>query len=575
MKIGWKHTKYIFIVRTFIILLHFQHFKNDISRIQIPDKFTYPFYYEPNLLAKIASKELQEYLNKQTDFKHEFGIKDPTTRNAIGKMFGVLVVKKQDESLGYLASFSGKLADKSLPDKFVPPIFNMRTEGSFYIEGEQQIEKIGSKIKLLKKNKTYTSLKKSFKKQQKYIEEDLAAQRKKLKVSKQERRVRKKEAKISLNKHKFEILAKRLIQESFNDQFYYRELQEYYEGKIKEIKKSVLKFENNIKKQIQKRKQTSINLQDTLFKKYQFLNQQKEYKGLLDIFNDPLIRPPAGSGDCSAPKLLQYAFQQNLTPIAMAEFWWGTSPNSEVRKHKNFYPSCQSRCKPILKHMLEGIKMDENLLLKNLSLEKELKIVFEDDDIIVINKPAEFLSVPGKEIKDSVYTRIKHKYPSVTGPIIVHRLDMSTSGILVLTKTKEANKILQNQFIKRTVKKRYVAILSGVLSKKQGVISLPIRLDLDDRPRQLVDFENGKKAETNWVVINQNNNQTRVHFYPITGRTHQLRVHAAHKKGLNMPIVGDDLYGIKKDRLYLHADFIEFTHPTSKNKISFTIPSDF
>lgn len=565
----------IFKVRTFIILLHFQHFNNDISGIQIPDKFTFPFYYEPNLLAKIASKELQEYLNKQTDFKHEFGIKDPSAKNAIGKMFGVLVVKKQDESLGYLASFSGKLADKSLPDKFVPPVFNMRTEGSFYIEGEQQIEKIGAKIKLLKKNKTYTSLKKSFKKQQKYIEEELAVQRKKLKVSKQERRVRKKEAKISLNKHKFEILAKRLIQESFNDQFYYRELQEYYEDKINEIKKSVLKFENNIKKQIQKRKQTSIKLQDTLFKKYQFLNQQKEHKGLLDIFNDPLKRPPAGSGDCSAPKLLQYAFQHNLTPIAMAEFWWGTSPNSEVRKHKNFYPSCQSRCKPILKHMLEGIKMDENLLLKNLSVEKELKIVFEDDDIIVINKPAEFLSVPGKKIKDSVYTRIKHKYPSATGPIIVHRLDMSTSGILVLTKTKEANKILQNQFIKRTVKKRYVAILSGVFSKKQGVISLPIRLDLDDRPRQLVDFENGKKAETNWVVINQNNNQTRVHFYPITGRTHQLRVHAAHKKGLNMPIVGDDLYGTKKDRLYLHADFIEFTHPTSKELIHFTVEAQF
>jgi len=225
--------------------------------------------------------------------------------------------------------------------------------------------------------------------------------------------------------------------------------------------------------------------------------------------------------------------------------------------------------------MLEGIKIDENLLLKNLAEKEELSIIFEDDDLIVVNKPPEFLSVPGKEITDSVYTRIKQLYPTATGPLIVHRLDMSTSGILVLTKTKEANKILQSQFIKRTVKKRYVALLNGHLKEKNGTIQLPLRLDIDDRPRQLVDFTNGKKAKTNWVTVDQNNNQTRIYFYPITGRTHQLRVHAAHKDGLNMPIVGDDLYGTKQNRLYLHAESIEFTHPTSKEKIHFTVPAGF
>ena len=336
-----------------------------------------------------------------------------------------------------------------------------------------------------------------------------------------------------------------------------------------------MEFEDQIKQYTQKRKEISTNLQQTLFEKYQFLNQFKEQKGILDIFHNPSSRPPAGAGDCSAPKLLQYAFQHELTPVAMAEFWWGISPNSEVRKHKNFYPSCQSRCKPILNHMLKGIEMDENLIHKNLSKNKELRIVFEDDDLIIVNKPPEFLSVPGKEITDSVYTRIKQKYPTATGPLIVHRLDMSTSGIIVLTKTKEANKIVQKQFIKRTVKKRYVALLSGKLTKKQGVIKLPLRLDLDDRPRQLVDFINGKKAETNWTVIAHNNNQTRIHFYPITGRTHQLRIHAAHKQGLHIPIRGDDLYGNKQDRLYLHAEFIEFVHPSSKKEISFTVPADF
>ena len=556
-------------------MVHFQHFKEDISGIQVPDKFTFPFYYEPHPLTIVASKELQEYLEKQTDFEHEFGLKGAKLKNAIGKMFGILVVKKTDNSLGYLAAYSGKLADNSFPDKFVPPIFNMRSEGSFYLEGEKKIEKIGAEIQLLKKDENYLSLKKSLKKLSKKIEEDLAAQRKKMKTSKLSRRLQKKEAKANLDAANFNILNKKLIQESYNDQFYYKELQEYYSYKIEESKTPLADFENKIIGLMALRKKTSAILQNTLFEKYQFLNQQKETKGLLAIFNNPSVKPPAGAGDCSAPKLLQYAFQHELTPVAMAEFWWGVSPNSEVRKHKNFYPSCQSRCKPILNHMLKGIQMDENLIHKNLSENQELKIIFEDDDLVIVNKPPEFLSVPGKEITDSVYTRIKQKYPEATGPLIVHRLDMSTSGIIVLTKTKEANKLVQNQFIKRTVKKRYVALLNGKLSKKQGVIKLPLRLDLDDRPRQLVDFKNGKKAETNWHVISQNDTHTRVHFYPITGRTHQLRVHAAHKEGLNTPIKGDDLYGKKQDKLYLHAEFIEFTHPTSRNKISFTVPADF
>ncbi len=556
-------------------MLHFQHFKEDISGIQVPDKFTFPFYYEPHPLTVVATRELQEYLEKQTDFEHEFGLKGAKLKNAIGKMFGILVVKKTDNSLGYLAAYSGKLADNSFPDKFVPPIFNMRSEGSFYLEGEKKIEKIGAEIQLLKKDENYLSLKKSLKKLSKKIEEDLAAQRKKMKTSKLSRRLQKKEAKANLDAANFNILNKKLIQESYNDQFYYKELQEYYSYKIEESKTLLADFENKIIGLMALRKKTSAILQNTLFEKYQFLNQQKETKGLLAIFNNPSVKPPAGAGDCSAPKLLQYAFQHELTPVAMAEFWWGISPNSEVRKHKNFYPSCQSRCKPILNHMLKGIQMDENLIHKNLSENQELKIIFEDDDLVIVNKPPDFLSVPGKEITDSVYTRIKQKYPEAIGPLIVHRLDMSTSGIIVLTKTKEANKIVQNQFIKRTVKKRYVALLNGKLSKKQGVIKLPLRLDLDDRPRQLVDFKNGKKAETNWHVISQNDTHTRVHFYPITGRTHQLRVHAAHKEGLNTSIKGDDLYGKKQDRLYLHAEFIEFTHPTSRNKISFTVPADF
>jgi tRNA pseudouridine32 synthase/23S rRNA pseudouridine746 synthase len=556
-------------------LNYFQKFKAPISEIKLPEKFTFPFYYKPHPLAKIATKEVQEYLENQTDFKHNFGLSEDNSTLPIGKMFGVLVVKNSENEIGYLTAFSGKLADKSLPDKFVPPVFNMRSYGSFYIKGEEEITEMNHRLSFLKQNENYIHLKKSFKNITKSINDDLEKEKLKLKKYKKERKARKKTGRSTLNETDFNLLNKKLIQESFNNQFYYKELEEYYKNKVAEKRKELAAFDDEIAYLKKNRKEKSNYLQQTLFSKYAFLNYKKESKSLLDIFNNPAIKPPAGSGECSAPKLLQHAFLNDLTPICMAEFWWGVSPNSAIRKHKNFYPACQGRCKPILAHMLEGIKMDDNLLLKNLSENKELEIVYEDDVLLVVNKPSEFLSVPGKNISDSVYTRIKKKYPKATGPLIVHRIDMSTSGIILLTKTKEANKILQNQFIKRTIKKRYVALLNGDLTKDKGTIKLPLRLDLDDRPRQLVDFEYGKNAETNWEIIKKENGKTKVYFYPITGRTHQLRVHAAHKDGLNTPIVGDDLYGKKENRLHLHAEFIEFSHPKTNKIISFSVAPDF
>ena len=555
---------------------HFQHFKTAISGIALPKKFTFPFYYEPHILAKIATAELQTYLENQTDFDHNFGLQNTTdTTLAIGKMFGVLVVNNEQNQLGYLTAFSGKLADKSLPEQFVPPVFNMRTSGSFYIKGELEIDAMNAQLSVLKKDTDYLKLKKLVAKNTAMIQTDLAFQRNRMKLAKRARKSERKAAIGLLNDLEFKNLTQKLTQESYNNQFFIKELQEYYQAKIKKISKEFKLFEDKITSLKKERKEKSNYLQQTLFSKYAFLNQQKELKNLLAIFNDPAIKPPAGSGECAAPKLLQYAFANNLKPIAMAEFWWGISPSAAVRQHKNYYPACQGRCKPILTHMLDGTAMDANLLLENLSEKQVLEIIYEDDVLIVVNKPAEFLSVPGKDIKDSVYTRIKEKYPAATGPLIVHRLDMSTSGILLLTKTKEANKILQHQFINRTIKKRYVALLDGSLAENSGTINLPLRVDLDDRPKQLVDFTHGKPAETAWEIIYKENGKTRVHFYPITGRTHQLRMHAAHKDGLNTPIVGDDLYGKKENRLHLHAEFIEFLHPATAKKMSFTVAAAF
>ncbi|MFT5212489.1 MAG: tRNA pseudouridine32 synthase/23S rRNA pseudouridine746 synthase [Polaribacter sp.] len=554
---------------------HFQHFKTAISEIALPEKFTFPFYYEPHLLAKIATTELQTYLKNQTDFVHNFGLDSADKTLAIGKMFGVLVVKNAQNQMGYLTAFSGKLADKSLPEQFVPPVFNMRTTGSFYITGELEIDAINAQLGDLKKDEKYLELKKLVAENTAIIQTNLAFERNRMKLARSDRKAKKKKESALLDALEFEKLTKKLTQESYNNQFFIKELQEYYQAKIAKISVEFQIFEEKITALKKERKEKSNYLQQTLFSKYVFLNKQKELKNLLTIFNNPAIKPPAGSGECAAPKLLQYAFANNLTPITMAEFWWGSSPNAAVRHHKNYYPACQGRCKPILTHMLAGTEMDANLLLENLSEKQDLEIIYEDDVLIVVNKPAEFLSVPGKDIKDAVYTRIKEKYPEATGPLIVHRLDMSTSGILLLTKTKESNKALQSQFINRTIKKRYIALLDGDLSENSGKITLPLRVDLDDRPKQLVDFTYGKPAETNWKTINKENGKTRVHFYPITGRTHQLRMHAAHKNGLNTPIFGDDLYGKKENRLHLHAEFIAFLHPTTNEEMSFTVAAPF
>lgn len=326
----------------------------------------------------------------------------------------------------------------------------------------------------------------------------------------------------------------------------------------------------------QQRKQASSALQQRLFEQYKFLNIKSEHKSLGSIFKDTVYQtPPAGSGECAAPKLLHYAFKWGMQPIALAEFWWGSSPKSEIRQHKNFYGACQGKCRPILAHMLDGMAVDDDPLLINTAQSKNIDVIYQDQHMAIINKPAELLSVPGKNIQDSVYERMKQMFPAATGPLIVHRLDMSTSGLMVIALTKEANKHLQAQFIARTINKRYVALLSGELAQDQGIINLPMRGDFNDRPRQLVCFEHGKPAETRWQVISRNNGCTKVYMEPKTGRTHQLRVHSAHPQGLNMAMVGDDLYGTRANRLHLHAQLLELNHPETNERMKFEVEAEF
>ena len=543
----------------------FQSFKNNISGISLPEKFTFPFYYDPHELSIIAANELQAYLETQTDFEHNFGLNQNQEGLVIGKMFGVLVCQNQEGELGHLWAFSGKLAGENHHSYFVPTIFDMLKKDSFFRKEEEVLNAINRQIEILEHSDELQNKNIQLETTKNEATSDIQNQKdkiKRLKIERDEKRI----SFENLSSTEIEHLEFQLSEESKKESILLKKMTKYWNFQLENAKNELNLLLNDINQLKEERKQKSGALQQKLFAEYSFLNQFGERKSIGEIFNN---NPPAGAGECAAPKLLHYAFEHNLKPIAMSEFWWGQSPKSEIRKHKQFYPACKSKCEPILlSHMLKGLEMEANPFQENPAEGKDIEIVYEDEVLAIINKPAEFLSVPGKIISDSVYQRVKKLYPKATGPLIVHRLDMSTSGLMLIAKNEETYVKLQSQFIKRTVKKRYVALLDGVLEANEGFIDLPLRVDLDDRPRQLVCYEHGKKAQTKWEVIEIKDDKTRVYFYPITGRTHQLRVHSSHEMGLKTPIVGDDLYGKKENRLHLHAEQITFFHPISMEEIS-------
>lgn len=555
---------------------YFQYFKQPITTYELPEKFDYPFYYEPTEIAKQACKELQEYLETQTDFEHNFGLENDLSSTPIGKMFGVLVVRNQENKIGYLAAVSGKLSNTNQHKILVPPVFDMLNKNGFFLEQEERLNEINRILESLENNQNYLQTKEEFIQFEINSKLKIEEGKQLLKSNKKDRKSQRETISSTLSEEEIQFFEEDLVKQSLRDKYEFRVLSEKLDAEKQILLNKINVFETEINSLKEERKTKSNSLQNQLFNQYQFLNKFKQEKGLLEIFSNTVFQqPPAAAGECAAPKLLQYAFQNDLEPICMAEFWWGDSPKSEVRKHGQFYPACTGKCEPILGHMLEGIELNENLLLKQNSTVEELEILYQDDDLVVINKPEEFLSVPGIEIKDSVYLRIKHQFPLATGPIIVHRLDMSTSGILVLALNKESHKLLQQQFIKRKVHKRYIALLDGNIEHDNGFIDLPLRVDLDDRPRQMVCYEHGKTAQTKYEVITRKSNKTLVYFYPITGRTHQLRMHASHRFGLNAPIIGDDLYGKKSNRLHLHAESLEFTHPKTKELIKIQVEPNF
>ena len=542
-------------------MLH--RFTTSITDIPLPERFTYPFCYTPHPLCILAAKEVQSYLTRQTAWKDEL---------RQGKMFGVLIVQTEHGETGYLAAFSGILAGKNLHPFFVPPVYNLlQPQGFFKIE-EENISSINRNIRQLENDKAYAALSAELARTIQSAENILATAKAQLKEAKTAREQRRKEKELNAQEEA------ELIRESQFQKAEYKRLERSWKARITTLQTQTEDWERRISALKSERKTRSAALQQKLFEQFGMLNYRGEVKNLCEIFGQTVHKtPPAGAGECAAPKLLQQAYLHGWKPIAMAEFWWGDSPKTEIRHHGHYYPACKGKCEPILQHMLQGLQVEENPMLKRVQVpSKNLEIVYEDPWLSVINKPAGILSVPGKEDAVSVYSLMREQYPEADGPLTVHRLDMATSGLMLIAKTKRVHQNLQAQFKNRLVRKRYVALLEGIVPKDKGTVDLPLCLNPLDRPRQMVHTEHGKPAITDYQVLERlDGKRTRIAFYPRTGRTHQLRIHAAHPLGLHCPIIGDELYGEKADRLYLHAEYLEFTHPITGETVRITKEAEF
>ena len=562
-----------------------------------------PLDYEPHPLCIQACREVQEMLARREDWQEEI---------ARGKMFGVLIVEnvKTDTDVpkwGYLAAYSGQIGGRSDWEDFVPAVFDYLQPDGYFKTHEAEISRINQSISHLEKDERMKEARTLIRQLQEERKRTIAAYQEKMKEAKAKRDSRREAGNLS------EAEEAQMIKES-----------QFMKAELRRLKKSLSEktaqetefedYQENTLRLKQLRKQLSDTLQQWLFSQFRMLNQEGESKDLLEIFRDEALKeypqaaiatsriaalkmvPPAGSGECCEPKLLQYAYQHGYKPLQMAMFWWGESPKEEIRHHLQFYPACNGKCKPILHWMLppsvfespasagNGIGGQKGPFPKQVEmLYEQVETLYEDCELTVIHKPAGLLSVPGKDAaQPSVYALMRRKYPEATGPLIVHRLDMATSGLMIIAKTEFAYHRLQKEFLNHRVQKKYIAIISekeisGKVIPEKGIISLPLMPDYLDRPRQIVNHTQGKEAITEYEVLEHvDDSHLRIALYPKTGRTHQLRVHCAHQEGLNAPILGDPLYGNEKAaRLHLHAEEITFEHPLTGKKITITRKADF
>ena len=537
-------------------------FHTSVAGIALPSKFTYPFCYTPHPLCVLAAGEVRHYLSGQAEWQQEL---------AQGKMFGVLVVQTAEGVPGYLAAYSGNLAGRNDHPYFVPPVYDLLNPEGFFRQEEACISRLNRHIEELEATPGYLALKEQREVLRHQAAQQLEEARQQLKAAKAARDLRR-----QASPPPSEEESAAMVRESQHQKAEYKRLERHLKAEGNNLADALLPYETALKRLKEERRTRSAALQHRLFGAFRLLNARGEVQDLNEIFrHTPHRVPPAGAGECAAPKLLQYAYLNHLHPVAMAEFWVGASPRGEVRHDGHYYPACKGKCGPILAHMLQGLDVESNPLQPAVHTQAEPQIIYEDPWLLVLNKPAGMLSVPGKEAAYSAWQWVHEHYPQADGPLLVHRLDMDTSGLLLVAKTKAVHQQLQALFHHRRIRKTYLAVLDGAVTPDEGRIDLPLLPDPLDRPRQRVDREHGKPAVTLYRVLSREAGRTRILFQPLTGRTHQLRIHAAHPEGLHCPIVGDRLYGIPGDRLYLHALRLEFVHPVTGKAMHMECKAEF
>ena len=530
----------------------------ECRHIPDPERFTYPFCYTPHPLCLAAAQQLRTYLEGQDRWAEEL---------SAGKMMGVLVVRHQGER-GFLAAFSGTLGGQTRQEYFVPPVFDLMSPGNHFQLEQDHITAINARLTALQGEKKGMRRRLQL--------DDLLRQRdcelQAMRTEAEQAKSRRQTLRQMLPPEKLAAKEAEMVRESQFQKAELRRATKRWNQLIEEAEAPLRTIIEEEKALAAERKRRSEALQRWLFDQYNLFNAQGERRTVSQIFGSAI--PPSGTGDCCGPKLLQAAYAWGMTPICMGEFWIGRSPADEVRLDGHFYPACHSRCLPVLTHMTRGLALDSNPLAEAYqSVLDRFCVQYADESIVVVRKPEGMLSVPGKDGLPSVLDLLRQQFPLAAGPLLVHRLDMDTSGLMVLALHEEAYHNLQEQFVKHVVSKRYIAILEHPLPVGQtGRIDLPLCPDITDRPRQMVHYEYGKRSITEYKVVGEEQGHALIHLWPHTGRTHQLRVHAAHPQGLDNPIVGDRLYGTAGERLCLHAEELSFLHPRSGEKVTFTAP---
>ncbi len=552
-----------------------------------PVRMNNPFSYTPHSLCTEAAAAVQHYLDTTPQLmalEHQ------------GKMFGVLVVRTATGERGFVAAYSGLLSGRNNWPWFVPPVFDAQQPDGHFKVNERHISHLNHLIASTEQSEAYRQAQATLATVEHDAEAQLCEAREALRRRKALRDQRRQEALTSTPLTAAEQQA--MVRESQYDKAELRRIKKRLSDNTMVAKQALSEYEDQLKTWRDDRHRESEALQQWLFTQYKVCNARGETRTLLDLFAEETGQlPPAGAGDCCAPKLLQYAYKHGLQPLAIAEFWWGPPSNDYLRQPGHYYPACQSKCRPILPFMLQGLDVEPDRSAER--THDMPTVLYADDSIVVIDKPAGMLSVPGKDenrLSAEQFVRQQFNIPAeVTA--VVHRLDMDTSGLLVFARTQAAQRALQTQFLKRTVKKRYEALLSWqtVGDGARNIISLPLRPDIENRPRQMVDKLHGKTAITCFELgeVLPNGCQ-RVSLWPLTGRTHQLRVHCMHPEGLCSPIAGDPLYiryasssdtestvcsdtedAICADilpnpgRLCLHAAQLTFVHPVTGKTMTF------